>query len=234
MIKKSILLIVLIVIFIFIYKVSVSNSVDNAINFKYPADFESAYTFLFTQNYNYGDVTRKRITIAVSEGLNKADVEYNIKKAIQNHLSKNKTVNALSIFVVRNSDENYFSTYTIARGTFAPNGRWEDAKNFTSYSQNKLVIDYRDNYFTKKKNPKKELNAGQTIIIKKGTTISSSPGDWTDDETILKLSDNIKAIIVEKKLLPIGEFDIIRYKIKLNINNNEILGWIHSYNIKLL
>lgn len=203
------------------------------VGFDLPEDFRSSYNFQYAQDFSYQKVIRKSINITVAKGLSKTDIESNIKYSIKEYLtSQEKAINALSVFVYRDSDEE-FSTYTVARGIFAPNGKWEDADKFRSYADCKLVIDYRDNYFKIDSDPNNNLKIGQKVVIKKGSRLSISPGNWTDEETILKLSEDTPAVIIERKVLPIGEFDMIRYKITVNSDEGDITGWVHSYNINL-
>jgi len=198
-----------------------------------PDNFKPSYKFQYAQDFSYSLIPRKRINITVTKGLSKTEIELNIKHSIKEYLNHSKKpINAISVFVYRDIDEE-FSAYTVARGIFAPNGKWEDADKFISYADCKLTIDYRENYFKKESDPRHNLKKGQSVIIKKGSGISISPDNWTEEESIFKLSKDTEGIIIEKKVLPVGGFDMIRYKITITSDGGEITGWVHSYNIYL-
>ncbi|MFN8672353.1 MAG: leucine-rich repeat domain-containing protein [Candidatus Sericytochromatia bacterium] len=117
---------------------------DNIFNLE--NDLKKSYSeILNEEDVSYGNIIRKKFYIKLPEGLSKLEVENNIKFAINEYLKDKKNINALAIFVCKETDSE-LDIYTIARAFFAPYGNWDRSNEFKSYLDNKLTIDYEESY----------------------------------------------------------------------------------------
>ena len=190
--------------------------------------FKPQYTLSEIEDLSYAGVKRKSLRIKVPLGLSKAEVKQNIQAAIDDYLSDKSRINAVSVFVYKNTDKE-LGLYTVASADFAPNGKWADADQFVSYDKNKLVIDYRENYFKKETNPIKLLKIGDSVYIKSNTSLSSKADEWEDNDIIHIVKNKRLATITNKKVFPMGDFDMIRFE----VNTGKYKGWVHEKDVTL-
>lgn len=198
---------------------------NNSFIFNLPDNFEKKYkTILRDQSSYFYHIERRTYAIILPNGLTKQELENNIKDSLNTFLADKGNISAVMVFVYRDTDRER-DVYTIARGTFAPYGDWSKASEFISYENNKLVIDYQDNYFEKEDDPRKLMNIGDTITLAKKVFLSSLPDN--DDNIVFKTISNVDAQIINKIVYPMGSSDLIRYMVKID----DVTGWVGSWEI---
>ncbi|MBO0593929.1 hypothetical protein I2486_21200 [Cellulophaga sp. E16_2] len=216
-------------------------SIEAIINI--PKDFSKSYDIKQEEDISYGEVKRIQLRITIPNGLDKVTVENNIKHSVIESYKKVKP-DGISILVYENGD-NIESAFSVAKGDFAPNGKWEDIKNGVSLENYKLNIVLNEPYFKPKETtPEKnasvilfkseEYNRTKKAFVKANSVpLSNSAREWTDDKIIVKVPNNTKGKIIDiYKEKIIGGSEIIRYKVEVKYKGKTYEGWLHSDEIK--
>lgn len=151
---------------IFMFFISAcTNEIDDVL--KIPVDFKPSYKLIQQKNLDYANVKRIQVKIAVSPGLSKNDLEYNLKFVAKNTYNQRKP-NAISVIAYKEGTD-YNSVYTAAISEFAPYGDWGRANEKVDIKNYELKIIYSDEYFGIKKKvipkPKVEKSKLHEFVI---------------------------------------------------------------------
>lgn len=216
-------------------------SIDEIINI--PKDFSKNYDIEKEEDISYGGIKRTQLRIVIPSGLDKETVENNIKYSVIESYEKEKS-DGISILVYEKGD-NIESAFSVAKGDFAPNGKWENIEKGISLEKYKLNIDLNEHYF-KPKEKSEETNS--SIVLYKSekydrtkrkfvkaysVPLSNSAREWTKENIIVNVPNNSKGKIIDiyKEKLN-GGSEIIRYKVEVKYKGKNYKGWINSDEIK--
>ena len=208
-----------------------------------PNDFIKNYEIKKEEDLSYDGIKRIQIRIVVPSGLDKSTIENNIKYAVIESYNKIKSA-GISVLVYEKGD-NIESAFSVAKGDFAPNGKWEEISNGISLNNYKLNVNLNDPYFQ----PKEKTSEINTIITlykseewnrAKGefvkatfVPLSNSAREWNEENIIVKIPNNSKGKIIEiYKEKITGGSEIIRYKVAVTHQGKNYEGWIHIDEIK--
>jgi hypothetical protein len=208
-----------------------------------PNDFIKNYEIKKEEDLSYSGIKRTQLRIVVPSGLDKSTVENNIKSAVIESYNKIKS-DGISILVYEKGD-NIESAFSVAKGDFAPNGKWEEISNGISLDNYKLNIDLNEPYFQPKESTS-EINATITLYKfeewnrTKGdfvkayfVPLSNSAREWNEENIIVKVPNNSKGKIIDVYKEKItGGSEIIRYKVEVEHKGKTYEGWINSDEIK--
>ena len=205
--------------------------------------FMKNYEIKKEEDLSYGGIKRTQLRIVIPSGLDKETVENNIKYAVIESYSKNES-NGISILVYENGD-NIESAFSVAKGDFAPNGKWDEISSGISLENYKLNIDLNEPYFkpkekTTEKNASvilykaEEWNRTKRAFVKANSVpLSNSAREWTEENIIVKVPNNSKGKIIDVYKEKItGGSEIIRYKVEVKYKGKTYEGWINSDEIK--
>ncbi|HEX9826675.1 MAG TPA: hypothetical protein VGA80_08760 [Flavobacteriaceae bacterium] len=208
-----------------------------------PKDFIKNYEIKKEEDLGYGGIKRTQLRIVIPSGLEKNTVENNIKYAVIESYNK-KESDRISVLVYEKGD-NIESAFSVGKGDFAPNGKWEEISSEISLENYKLNIDLNEPYF-KPKETTTEINASvilykseewnrakRAFVKANSVPISNSAREWTEENIIVKVPNNSKGKIIDVYKEKItGGSEIIRYKVEVRHNGKTYEGWINSDEIK--
>lgn len=214
-----------------------------------PMNFQPKYKIQKEEDLSYRDnkkgqlIKRIQIRITVPAGLNKSDLENNLKHATKSIYNKH-IPNGISIFAYEEGD-NVMSTYTVAKCDFAPFGDWEKITSSSKLDDYKLQIDIREAYFkpktlTLKKGSVVKLfreekwdRKKRDFVPAKDVALSKSINSWVEEDIIAYAMNNSSAKILDvyKEKFSDGS-DFIRYKVLVTINGKDFEGWVHGEEVR--
>lgn len=196
-----------------------SSEIDKSLGI--PEGFMPVYSIASVKNISGAGVNRIALRITVPKGLSKAQLEINMKIAAKNYYLKNR-VNSVTVFAyLKGTDLN--DSYSAGMCDFISDGT----------GGYKAEIDFSKYYF---KPETKTLAIGAKVLVVKkspeGISISRSSDSWMRDDIISNVKSGTKAEIIDIKVFSItaAGVDVIRYKIKIPTKN--IIGWVHSSDVK--
>jgi len=210
---------------------------------KVPEDCIKQYEVKLEENLSYSGIDRRQIRITVKSGLDKSTVDNNIKLATIEFYNKYQP-KGISIVMFEEGD-NIESAYTVAMGEFAPFGEWNKISSSSQLGNYKIKIQYKDAYFRPKEesievgkeiilfNEKEWNTAKRDFVPGKFVGLSKSAREWTDEFIIIKIPNNTKGSILDihKEKMNDGSL-FIRYKITVNFEGKNYIGWISIDEIK--
>jgi len=208
-----------------------------------PENFKKKYEIKKEEDLSYDGIKRTQFRIVIPSGLDKITVENNIKHSVLKSYEKEKT-DGISILVYEKGD-NIESAFSVAKGDFAPNGKWENIEKGVSLGKYKLNIDLNEPYFKPKEKSEK---ANSPVVLYKSekydrakrkfvkaysVPLSNSAREWTKENIIVNVPNNSKGKIIDvyKEKLN-GGSEIIRYKVQVKYKGKNYKGWINSEEIK--
>lgn len=198
-----------------------------------PADRASYTLVKFDDDANFlyqgKQVVRKTVRVLVPPGLSKKVLTATLEGAAWAVYDEFKP-NAVMVFAYRQGDS-VDGLYTAGRCLLAPNGQWEDAKLFAERSEFKSAVETSDLYF----HPLQSAGVGsQVTLFAKDTTISLSRGaeSWVDADILAELPSGVPAQIIEVRHFPMGETELIRYRLIVRYKGKSLSGWVHKFDVK--
>ncbi len=207
-----------------------------------PADFEPRYKIQNEEDLSYSNINRRQIRITVPYGLNKAEIENNLKHATKFVYNKYKP-DGISIFVYEDGD-NIMSHYTVAKGDFAPFGDWGKITSSSKLDNYKLQIDIQEAYFKPKTltlekgsvvrlfREEKWDKKKKDFVPAKDVALSKSINSWDEEDIIAYAQNNSSAKILDVYKEKIVGFDFIRYKVRVTIKGKNFEGWVHGDEVR--
>lgn len=208
-----------------------------------PADFEPRYKIQNEEDLSYSNINRRQIRITVPYGLNKVELENNLKHATKFVYNKYKP-DGISVFAYEDGD-NVMSAYTVAKCDFAPFGDWGKISASNKLDNYKVQIDIRDAYFKPKtstfekgsvvklfREEKWDRNK-KDFVPAKDVALSKSINSWVEEDIIAYVQNNSSAKILDvyKEKFPDGS-DFIRYKVLVSIKGKNFEGWVHGEEVR--
>jgi hypothetical protein len=222
-------------------------TIDNIISL--PSNYQYKYIIQNEEDLSYQDnsssqlIKRIQIRIAVPPGLDKTELENNIKHATKTIYEKHKP-NGISVLVYENGD-NVMSAYTVAKSDFAPNGDWSKISISNKLDNYKVQMDINEAYFKPKASTiakglvvklfcaeKYDRNKKEFVPATK-VSLSNSVNSWVEEDIIgyAKNNSSAKILDIHKEKLPDGS-DFIRYKVLVSIKGKDLQGWVHGEEVK--
>lgn len=205
-----------------------------------PDGFKPVYKVLEVRDVSFKNPTtlstveRKTVNISLPEGLDRATLELNMRRAAKEVYEKEKP-DALMIYGYRRG-ESANTPYTVAMLTLAPYGDWGKAIERASPDSYKAVIEIRDTYLFK------PASSGMTVILEYGGTAKTSVEIYKNSRDAFKdvngigeLPNGTIAKVLDKgeyQLSPTERFPM--YKITATYNGKTYTGWIFAENTKIL
>ena len=227
---------------------SVENfTIDNLIIL--PKNFHPKYKIQNEEDLSYRDnkngqlIKRIQIRITVPPGLNKSELENNLKHATKTIYDKHKP-NGISVFAYEDGD-NVMSAYTVAKCDFAPFGDWGKISASNKLDNYKVQIDVRDAYFKPKtstfekgsvvklfREEKWDRNKKDFVPVQ-DVALSKSINSWVEEDIIAYVQNNSSAKILDvyKEKFPDGS-DFTRYKVLVSIKGKDFEGWVHGEEVR--
>lgn len=214
-----------------------------------PTNLQPKYKIKKEEDLSYRDtkngqlIKRIQIRITVPAGLNKNELENNLKHATKTIYNKHKP-NGISIFAYEDGD-NVMSAYTVAKCDFAPFGDWGKITTSKKINNYKTNIDIREAYFKPKVSTygkgasvklfreEKWDRKKKDFVTAKDVALSKSINSWVEEDIIAYAQNNSSANILDvyKEKFPDGS-DFIRYKVRVSIKGKNFEGWVHGEEVR--
>lgn len=120
-----------------------------------PEDYKDLCKVRSKKDASYSSIKRFSIFATIKTKLTKKQAKNCIKEIINEEYSDDNKTNAIMVFLYEYRNQIGKYPFTVAKGTFAPQGKWAKAGKFTKPSKNKLVMEYDTQYFPGKTKSKK-------------------------------------------------------------------------------